>query len=77
MLAVVGYLIGASDIRWGGYADVAKTIKFSVSRRRKFVTPRSATAPPAELRRRRPPLRAPAEALALATATAGAATTYA
>ena len=29
MLAVVGYLIGASDIRWGGYADVAKTIKFS------------------------------------------------
>ena len=27
MLAVVGYLIGASDIRWGGYADVAKTIK--------------------------------------------------
>ena len=29
MLAVVGYLIGASDIRWGGYADIAKTIKFS------------------------------------------------
>merc|ERR1719389_189624 len=29
MLAVVGYLIGASDIRWGGYADVAHTIKFS------------------------------------------------
>ena len=27
MLAVVGYLIGASDIRWGGYADIAKTIK--------------------------------------------------
>merc|ERR1719313_2534389 len=29
MLAVVGYLIGASDIRWGGYADTAHTIKFS------------------------------------------------
>jgi hypothetical protein len=28
MLAVVGYLIGASDVRWGGYADLAKTIKF-------------------------------------------------
>lgn len=29
MLAVVGYLIGASDVRWGGYVDLEHTLKFS------------------------------------------------
>lgn len=29
MLAVVGYLIGASDVRWGGYVDLEHTIKFT------------------------------------------------
>ncbi len=29
MLAVVGYLFGASDVRWSGFADVEHTIKFA------------------------------------------------
>jgi hypothetical protein len=29
MIAVVGYLIGASDVRWGGFVDLEHTLKFS------------------------------------------------
>jgi hypothetical protein len=29
MVAVVGYLFGASNIRWAGYADLEHTIKFA------------------------------------------------
>jgi hypothetical protein len=29
MLAVVGYLIGASNVRWAGFADLEHTLKFA------------------------------------------------
>mmetsp|Transcript_57844 Transcript_57844/g.108951 ORF Transcript_57844/g.108951 Transcript_57844/m.108951 type:complete len:219 (-) Transcript_57844:109-765(-) len=29
MIAVVGYLVGASNVRWGGYVDLEHTLKFA------------------------------------------------